>query len=335
LGALKREYEAHRAKIDEVVSLTTARNQADEEKAQKFIVARTYGLIFMGVGILTGVTVLSLLLSRSITNPVKQVTLDLSDSSGNVQSAASQLSSASQELSQGTSHLATSVEKMNSSLESLTTLIEDSTRIVSQAEELMRQSDQESVRLSDHVSAMQSAMAEIQGQNQKTISIVKAINDIAFQTNLLALNAAVEAARAGEAGQGFAVVANQVKLLATRSSEAAKETAGLIESSIESIKQGERIGAEVLEDSDKTVKMSERVGGFLTQISHAFREQLREANQVTSVIHQINEVVQRAASSSEETAAAGEELLSQSEVLTGVVGNLTSLVNGRRVGNAT
>jgi len=330
LGELKQKYQDHRAQIDQVVLLTTRRNQTDEKKAKEFIASRTSGLVFIGFGILAGVTLLSFLFSHSITKPVKQVTIDLSGSSGNVQTAAAQLSSASQELSQGTSNLAVSIEEMNTSLEGLRTLIEDNSHILSEAKGLMVQSDEESKRLSDRVTTMQKAMREIQQQNQKTISIIKVINDIAFQTNLLSLNAAVEAARAGEAGKGFAVVASQVKLLATRSSEAAKETAELIESSIGSIRQGEEIGSKVLEDTSRTVKMSEQVSGFLNQISSVFTRQLKEANQVTTTIHEINKVVQQTASSSEETAAAGEELLAQAEVLTGAVTNLNHLVKGHK-----
>jgi len=298
----------------------------DVEKQMSNLMNIISGVIIV---IIIGCIVLAFVLARTISFPISKVSQDIYGSSNSLESAANQVSSSSQELSSGASELAASIEEITSSLEELQSIIETNTRSINEAELLTNESNQGVQESGKKMEEMQNAMNDINLNSKKIVNIIKVIDDIAFQTNILALNAAVEAARAGEAGRGFAVVADQVKNLAQKSAEAAKETASLIDEAINSIAKGEARGNDVKVALSKAVELSNKVRTLLDEINQASREQLKGANQVTKAVSQINSVVQNTASSSEETAAAAEELLSQAEMLKGVVQDLNTLIKGQ------
>ena len=272
--------------------------------------------------------VLGIVLSSSISKPVNVITGDLFSSAGSLESAAGQVSSSSQELSSGAAELASSVEEMTSSLEELQSIIETNTKSVIEGNNMVNQVFDNANQSAKAMTELGQAHEEIDQNSQKVAKVIKVIDDIAFQTNILALNAAVEAARAGDAGRGFAVVADQVKSLAQKSADAAKETAQLIEDAITSVKKGKNMGVLVLEKASEAAQIMEKTKVIMDEIHKASQEQLKGANQVTKAVSQINTVVQQTASTSEETAAAGEELLSQSEVLNEAVEKLNGIVRG-------
>ncbi len=279
------------------------------------------------IGFILAIT-LGILMARSISKPVNAISNDLYNSSMSLESAASQVSSSGQELSSGASELASSIEEMTSSLEELQSIIESNTKNVTEGKVMMDDTYTQTKSAIKLIGDLGSAIVDVTDNSKKVEKVIKVIDDIAFQTNILALNAAVEAARAGEAGRGFAVVADQVKNLAQKSAEAAKETADLIENAINSILKSSELSDNVKTNSEKAGELMDKVNTILDEITRASQEQLKGANQVTKAISQINTVVQQTASSSEESAAAGEELMSQAEMLGGVVRKLNVLVNG-------
>jgi methyl-accepting chemotaxis protein len=273
--------------------------------------------------------VLGIYLTRSISKPLKNLNLELSSASISLKSASRQVSSSSQQLSSGSSELASSIEEMTASLEELQSIIEANSKNVNQGEILMKDTSAETVKVTERMTELKAALGEIAGNSKRIAKIIKVIDDIAFQTNILALNAAVEAARAGDAGKGFAVVAEQVKSLAQKSADAAKETADLIERAIDSVSQGESLGQAVMDAQLGVAEKAQKVGVLLDEVNRASKEQLKGASQITQGVSQINSVVQETASSSEENAAAGEELQAQAESLSQNVGRLDYLVRGR------
>jgi methyl-accepting chemotaxis protein len=271
---------------------------------------------------------LGVALARSISKPMLRINGELANASKSLESASFQVSSSSQELSSGSSELASSIEEMTSSLEELQSIIEANSKNIDQSEILMKETSDETVKVSERMNELKGALTEISGNSKKIAKIIKVIDDIAFQTNILALNAAVEAARAGDAGKGFAVVAEQVKSLAQKSADAAKETADLIERAIDSVSQGESLGQVALDAQLVVTERAGKVSVLLDEVGRASKEQLKGAGQITQGVNQVNSVVQATAASAEENAAAGEELLSQAEGLRGNVSELNSLVLG-------
>ncbi len=272
---------------------------------------------------------LGIFTTRSISKPITKTTNELREASKSLESASLQVSSSSQELSSGSSELASSIEEMTSSLEELQSIIESNTKNVNQSESLMQETSGESRKVTERMSELKTQLSDISGNSKKISKIIKVIDDIAFQTNILALNAAVEAARAGDAGKGFAVVAEQVKSLAQKSAEAAKETADLIEIAMDSVAKGESLGQIVVDAQVIAVDKAGKVAVLLDEVNRASKEQLKGANQINQSVAQVNSIVQTTAASSEENAAAGEELLSQAESLAGNVSQLNRIITGK------
>jgi methyl-accepting chemotaxis protein len=174
------------------------------------------------------------------------------------------------------------------------------------------------------------AMHDISSASRETSKIVKTIDEIAFQTNLLALNAAVEAARAGEAGAGFAVVAAEVRNLAMRAAEAAKNTALLIENTVKKVGDGSQLAGKTGEEFIQVVDSIGKVGSLLAEIMAASNEQAKGVEEISSAVAEMDSVVNQNAASSEQSAAASEELSRQSQSLFDLVEELRRMVGQGR-----
>ncbi len=172
------------------------------------------------------------------------------------------------------------------------------------------------------------AINKIQASSDATAKIVKTIDEIAFQTNLLALNAAVEAARAGDAGKGFAVVAEEVRNLAMRSAEAAKNTANLIEESVSNSGGGVAINQEVLKNLVEINGQVKKVSEVMVDIAAASEQQTQGVGQVNAAMERMNLVTQQTAANAEESASASEELAGQAQEMRGMV--LSFQLSGRQ-----
>jgi len=255
---------------------------------------------------------------------------NLGDAMGQVTEAVSQVTSASAQISQGAQSLAeganeqaSSIEEVSSSIEEMSSMTKQNAESSNQAKALAAEAHTAATEGDESMKRMAEAINQIKASADNTAKIVKSIDDIAFQTNLLALNAAVEAARAGEAGKGFAVVAEEVRNLAMRSAEAAKNTADMIEESVKNADQGVNITEEVAKSLGQIVDRTGKVGGLIADIAAASNEQATGIEQVNKAVAQMNQVTQQNAANSEESASAAEELSNQASELSNMVNAFT------------
>ena len=228
---------------------------------------------------------------------------------------AAQVTDNSQALSQGATEQASSLEEISSSLHQLGQQTTTNAENANQANQLSNISKDSAEKGNRQMQQMVEAMAEINDSGQNISKIIKVIDEIAFQTNLLALNAAVEAARAGKHGKGFAVVAEEVRNLAARSAQAAKETASLIEGSTAKTKIGSEISSQTAKALNEIVDSVNQVSGLVVEIVGSSNEQAQGISQINKGVGQIDQVSQQTTANAEESAAAAEELSAQSNEL--------------------
>jgi methyl-accepting chemotaxis protein len=254
----------------------------------------------------------------------------LNNGSNQVSAASGSVSESSQSLAEGASEQAASLEEISSSLEEMSSMTKNNAANAEQVEKLAKQARTAADQGSQDMQTLDAAMNEIKKSSDDITKILKTIDEIAFQTNILALNAAVEAARAGEAGMGFAVVAGEVRSLAQRSAQAAKETSAQIAAAVANSDQGVAISAKVRETLEQIVNRVRDVDRLAADVSTATREQSQGIEQVTTAIAQMDKVTQTNAAAAEESASASEELYAQAEMMRGTVADMLLLVSTRQ-----
>ena len=284
-------------------------------------------IIFSIVGLSIAVTV-CYLLANSITRPINRIIAGLAEGAEQVTSASAQVSSSSQSLAEGASEQAAGLEETSSSIEEMSSMTKQNAENAHQAKVMMEETRQIVENVNQHMGHMAQAIGEITKSSEETGKIIKTIDEIAFQTNLLALNAAVKAARAGEAGAGFAVVAGEVRNLAMRAAESAKNTSGLIENTIKSVKSGNELTQATQGAFKKNVEIASKIGKLIDEIAAASQEQANGIEQVSKAVAEMDKVTQQNASNAEESASASEEMNAQAEQMKGFVGDLVALVGG-------
>jgi methyl-accepting chemotaxis protein len=196
-----------------------------------------------------------------------------------------------------------------------------------QANQLALSASEVAKRGGDVVAQVVSTMNEINTSSQRIADIIGVIDGIAFQTNILALNAAVEAARAGEQGRGFAVVATEVRSLAGRSADAAKEIKNLIGVSVDKVSSGSRLVENAGKTMDEIVSSVARVSDIIGEITAAANEQSSGISEVNSAVMELDQMTQQNAALVEESAAAAESLREQAQRLADVVSSFKLSVN--------
>ncbi len=302
--------------------------EIDQAEAFAAINALKVAMGIIGIVGTAAIIFLALTIARSISGPINRIIAGLRDGAEQVSEAAGQVSSSSQSLAQGNSEQAAAIEETSSSLEEMTSMTQGSATSANEAKELAGQTRQQANQGSASMQRMSKAIDDIKKSSDETAKIIKTIDEIAFQTNLLALNAAVEAARAGDAGKGFAVVAEEVRNLAQRSAEAARDTAELIEGSVTNATNGVEINQEVGQALQSITELATQVDDLVAQIAGASSEQAQGIQQINQAVTQMDEVTQQNAANAEESASASEELSSQAEQLNGMVRDLAAVIEG-------
>jgi methyl-accepting chemotaxis protein len=248
-------------------------------------------------------------------------------STDSISTASSEIASGTQDLSSRTEEAACNLQQTASSMEQLTGAVKQSADSAGQANQLASSAAEVAERGGSVVSQVIVTMNDINASSRRIVDIIGVIDGIAFQTNILALNAAVEAARAGEQGRGFAVVAAEVRNLAGRSAQAAKDIKSLIGASVEKTDGGARLAADAGRTMEEIVASSRRVTQIIREITSAASEQCVGIGQVNGAVSQLDQMTQQNASLVEQSAAAAESLKAQAA-------GLSELVSTFRLGAA-
>lgn len=252
---------------------------------------------------------------NTITNSLNKTMLEISKSSIELSNNSEHVAKQSQFLANGAEQQAASIEQIFSTAIEISNKVEINLTNSENATEASNIAALEVDRGNKQMESLIKAMAQINNSSDEISRIIKVIDDLAFQTNLLSLNAAIEAARAGEAGQGFAVVAAEVKNLAEKSSEASKNITQLINNSINAVKNGISIADETAHTLETIVSGTRKATEFTNIIVETTKQQSSSILQLKLGVEQVSSVVQENSASSQESAAAAEELSKQAQKL--------------------
>ena len=240
---------------------------------------------------------------------------DVDAAARQVADAAGQISDGSGDLAQSASHQASAIEESSASVKELVAMVAQAAENAVAARDLAADARATAERGGEGMQRLSGVIGEIHTSAGETAKIVKTIDEIAFQTNLLALNAAVEAARAGEAGRGFAVVAEEVRALALRSAQAARETSARIDASVGRATNGVALNADVRDQLAQITRQAARVSDVVSESAVSAEQQAQALRQVSGTMESMNAATQRTAATAEQSASTASELAAQAAAL--------------------
>ena len=297
------------------------KTKAEQSRNELLVLSSTLGCAILGL-------ISAWLIIRSITRPIAKIADFLVTESSNTHGAASTVAEVSQSMADGASRQAASLEESSASLHEMASMTQRNTESAQSAKTLAAEARSTADAGARDMAAMKTAMTAIRVSSNEISKIIKTIDEIAFQTNILALNAAVEAARAGEAGAGFAVVAEEVRSLAQRSAQAARETATKIADASAKSEQGVTISGQVAASLDGIVERIRQLDEMVGGIAQASIEQSEGITQLNQAVAGMDQITQSNAALAEQSASAAQEMQTQAAQVRSAVGDLMRMVNG-------
>ena len=288
---------------------------------------------------LLGIIALSFIIwsatAKRLSNKLSVMADQLKGGSDQVLSASEMIANAGQQLSQGATHQAENLASLTQTMDDISARSQEVSSLTKGADDLMKQNIEKTGQSLKAIVYATQAMNQIVADSGDMSKIIKNIQEIAFQTNILALNAAVEAARAGESGRGFSVVADEVRNLAGRASEAAKMTQLKLDANVNRINQAAEGISGINQNFELIVESATIIGEKVGSITKASRQVAGRIEKITESVKQLEDVVQENAASAEESASAAEELAAQSQEFSNIVEEMIEVVNGKYNANET
>lgn len=272
--------------------------------------------------------VLVILLAGSLSRRMHSAILRLTEGADRVSHTSSQLAGTGQQLAAGATEQATQLRDISGNLRLVDSMTKATEQHAQDAAEIATRAGQAASQGSSALARMSEAVNQIKDSSEKTVRIVRTIDEIATQTNLLALNAAVEAARAGDAGRGFAVVAEEVRGLARRSAEAVHNTTTLIEAARKSAEKGVSVAGEVSALLEEIAVIVAELSKQVTEVAKASAEQAHALENITGSVSRVESLTGQTVSSAQLSATASSSLSEQAARLEEVVADLVTLASG-------
>lgn len=289
----------------------------------------TVAVIVFAVTLILASAIVHLTIRRSITGPVSRVIGGVQGAADETAQASVQLAHSGKEVSQNAQEEAACIEETSASLEQISATTQQNADRAGDADRLMKEARQTADRADRAMEELASSMDLIAKSSQQVAGVLKQIDEIAFHTNILALNAAVEAARAGEVGAGFSVVANEVRSLAHRAADAARDSGATIEKTLQDVSRGVELAAHAHSAfRDVAAKISSGTQ-LVSQIAVSSGEQARGIAQIGQAIARIESLTERNVATAQETAEGASAMTAQVESTRQYLGELAALVGGR------
>ena len=252
---------------------------------------------------------------QKMVDDLNGIFLEINNATRQVSSSSAQIADGAQSLASGSSEQADTMQQLSSSITDISTKTLHNAKRTEEAAQLANTILRNAEKGNYQMEQMITAVDEINQANQNISKVIKAIDEIAFQTNILALNAAVEAARAGTAGKGFAVVAEEVRSLAAKSAESARETGSLIANSMEKAQLGTQIAGETAISLGEIVSGIDESAKIISEIARSSEDQNNAITQINSAINGVAQVVQQTSATAQQSAAASQVMSNQANVL--------------------
>ncbi|MFT3868082.1 MAG: methyl-accepting chemotaxis protein [Nibricoccus sp.] len=303
-------------------------HQVDTYTAKRLASGRI-NLILLGsfsVVAVIGISLFILYIARTITRPLLSVSTALGETAANANQSAQAINHSSNQLSNDACEQAAALEEISASMNELASMNESTQTHMKKMASMATEAMESTARGTKNVEELTAALVDIQKSTADVASILKTIDEIAFQTNILALNAAIEAARAGEAGAGFAVVAEEVRSLAARSAQAARETATKIESAVKNSTHGSDLGQRAEKRFSQISTITSEYHKIVREVELAAQQTAEGLGQVNAAIQKVDQITQRTAGAAEENASASTEMRSQVEHVFEYIKELEAMV---------
>lgn len=312
-------------------SITNILDNGAKEKIQEIEQQTQNSIIIM---LLISLSLASILytyafsLINRIIGGLSNIISNLTNNASDMHQSSEQLSEASNSLASGSVEQAAAIQETSATIEETSSMVQQNNENTKQAATMAKNAKAYAMKSNDEMNSMMQSMNDLKLSSNEIAKIIKVIDEIAFQTNILSLNAAVEAARAGDAGKGFAVVAEEVRNLAQRSAQAAKDTASIIEKNISLSDNSVVVAKKVNEALEQIDTEARKVSELLEEISIATEEQSRGINEINKAIQQMEQVMQINSVAAEESSSASNSVADQAANINAIIKELIQLING-------